>query len=335
MTKKQLVRAVAFMLVLASMFVLLSNLFENGSNRTNSIRVNSYFNLEKDTLDVAFIGTSGFDRYWLTPKAFEEYGIASYVLASNGNPTWYLKSEVKDIERRHENLRLMVIDMRPYGVNYVNQKLERYDSRARSFIDTLPFFSRLRFETINTTLKLIGENVEGASRWDLSYFFPFIKCHTRWSEDNFDIKKELEEPLSQYMGAFIHKSLAIRKMKQPVTTYISDKRMALDPICERDLHDLLDYLETRDYEVLFLNTPHDQTLVKVVNEDLQHLMPGVTAPTLLIWGTADDATPLSDAKIMEKLMPEAGLVTFEGAGHYSFLERRDQFLRVLASFMKI
>ena len=41
------------------------------------------------------------------------------------------------------------------------------------------------------------------------------------------------------------------------------------------------------------------------------------------------------AKIMEKLMPEAGLVTFEGAGHYSFLERRDQFLRVLASFMKI
>ena len=78
-----------------------------------------------------------------------------------------------------------------------------------------------------------------------------------------------------------------------------------------------------------------QTLVKVVNEDLQHLMPNVTAPTLLIWGTLDDATPLSDAKIMEKLMPEAGLVTFEGAGHYSFLERRDQFLRVLASFMNI
>ena len=78
-----------------------------------------------------------------------------------------------------------------------------------------------------------------------------------------------------------------------------------------------------------------QTLVKVVNEDLQHLMPNVTAPALLVWGTADDATPLSDAKIMEKLMPEAGLVTFEGAGHYSFIERRDQFLRVIASFMKI
>lgn len=78
-----------------------------------------------------------------------------------------------------------------------------------------------------------------------------------------------------------------------------------------------------------------QTLVKVVNEDLTHLMPNVKAPTLLIWGTNDDATPLSDAHIMEKLMPEAGLVTFEGAGHYSFIERQGQYLRVLASFMKI
>lgn len=78
-----------------------------------------------------------------------------------------------------------------------------------------------------------------------------------------------------------------------------------------------------------------QTLVRVVNEDLTHLMPNVKCPALLIWGTADDATPLSDAKIMEKLMPEAGLVTFEGAGHYSFLERQPQYLRVLASFMKI
>jgi pimeloyl-ACP methyl ester carboxylesterase len=38
---------------------------------------------------------------------------------------------------------------------------------------------------------------------------------------------------------------------------------------------------------------------------------------------------------MEKLMPEAALVKFEGAGHYSFLECQAQFLRVLASFMNI
>ncbi|MFI3142241.1 MAG: alpha/beta hydrolase [Clostridia bacterium] len=78
-----------------------------------------------------------------------------------------------------------------------------------------------------------------------------------------------------------------------------------------------------------------ESLVKVVNEDLTHLMKNVDMPTLLIWGTNDDATPLSDGKLMETLMPEAALVEFAGAGHYSFLDARNQYLRVVASFMGI
>lgn len=78
-----------------------------------------------------------------------------------------------------------------------------------------------------------------------------------------------------------------------------------------------------------------QTLVNVVNEDLCHLMPNIKCPTLLLWGTNDTATPVSDAKKMESLMPEAALVTFEGAGHYSFLDSQVHFNKVLASFMNI
>lgn len=74
-------------------------------------------------------------------------------------------------------------------------------------------------------------------------------------------------------------------------------------------------------------------LSKVVNEDLCHLMPKIKAPTLLIWGKNDTATPLSDAKKMEKLIPDAGLVAFEGCGHYSFLDNRHGFAAVLNSFI--
>ena len=76
-----------------------------------------------------------------------------------------------------------------------------------------------------------------------------------------------------------------------------------------------------------------QTLVKVVNEDLVPYMDKITAPTLLIWGENDTATPLSDAKRMEKLIPDAGLVSVSGAGHYSFLENMPLFVRVLESFL--
>jgi pimeloyl-ACP methyl ester carboxylesterase len=75
-------------------------------------------------------------------------------------------------------------------------------------------------------------------------------------------------------------------------------------------------------------------LSKVVNEDLKHVMPNIKAPTLLIWGENDTATPLKDAQKMEKLIPDAGLVSFPGCGHYSFLDNPMQFAAVLTSFLK-
>lgn len=74
-------------------------------------------------------------------------------------------------------------------------------------------------------------------------------------------------------------------------------------------------------------------LSRVVNEDLKHCMPLIKAPTLLVWGENDTATPLSDAKTMEKLIPNAGLVSFPGCGHYSFLDNPIQFAAVLRSFL--
>ena len=78
-----------------------------------------------------------------------------------------------------------------------------------------------------------------------------------------------------------------------------------------------------------------QSLVKVVNEDLVPYMPSVTMPVLLIWGDKDTATPLSDGRKMEELMPEAGLAVIEGAGHYSFIDNTYLYNKILGSFLGI
>ena len=74
------------------------------------------------------------------------------------------------------------------------------------------------------------------------------------------------------------------------------------------------------------------TLVKVVNEDLEPLMHLVKCPTLLIWGDLDTATPLSDAKRMEELIPDTGLVVCEGAGHFSFAQQAPRVNGALTAF---
>ena len=77
------------------------------------------------------------------------------------------------------------------------------------------------------------------------------------------------------------------------------------------------------------------TFVKVVNEDLAALLPRVGAPTLLVWGTEDEAVPVSHARTMERSIPDAGLVLFEGAGHFAYLDEADRFCAIVRNFLGI
>jgi pimeloyl-ACP methyl ester carboxylesterase len=75
------------------------------------------------------------------------------------------------------------------------------------------------------------------------------------------------------------------------------------------------------------------TLVRMVNTDLTALLPDVRASTLLVWGDQDAETPLSDGETMERLIPDAGLVVFEGAGHFSYADQPQRFARVARHFL--
>ncbi len=74
-------------------------------------------------------------------------------------------------------------------------------------------------------------------------------------------------------------------------------------------------------------------LVKVVNEDLRPMLKNIGVPTLLIWGDQDRATPLYMGKIMEKEIPDSGLVVLEGTGHYSYLDDFNKFAIILNTFL--
>jgi pimeloyl-ACP methyl ester carboxylesterase len=75
-----------------------------------------------------------------------------------------------------------------------------------------------------------------------------------------------------------------------------------------------------------------ETFVKIVNQDLRAHAARVRVPTLLLWGEHDDDTPLWQAKILENLIPDAGLVTFPGAGHYSYLEHLHETIHIIEHF---
>jgi pimeloyl-ACP methyl ester carboxylesterase len=77
-----------------------------------------------------------------------------------------------------------------------------------------------------------------------------------------------------------------------------------------------------------------ETFVKVVTEDLVPYAARIKASTLLVWGDQDQDTPLWQAQVLEKTIKDAGLVVFNGAGHFAYQERIGDFIRIVHTFFK-
>lgn len=76
-----------------------------------------------------------------------------------------------------------------------------------------------------------------------------------------------------------------------------------------------------------------ETLVNTVNLDITEEAKKVKAPTLLIWGTNDEAVNIDEAYELENIMKDAGLVVYEGLSHYAYLEDLGKTINVLKSFL--
>ena len=82
-----------------------------------------------------------------------------------------------------------------------------------------------------------------------------------------------------------------------------------------------------------LNPEMRKTFVKVITQDLSEYLPAIKASTLLIWGSNDTETPLWMGQQMEKDIPDAGLVVFEGRTHFAFLEEAQRFMVIVKTFL--
>ena len=123
-----------------------------------------------------------------------------------------------------------------------------------------------------------------------------------------DLKARLKGATSRTARAVSHLGLPGRKARDAIY-----RRIASD-----------DYLDAGALRPM---------LVRTVNEDFRHLLPLVGSPTLLLWGGRDTAVPLEVGRVMESAIPDAGLVVFEDAGHFCYLDEPQRFCRVLRHFL--
>ena len=83
-----------------------------------------------------------------------------------------------------------------------------------------------------------------------------------------------------------------------------------------------DYMESGEMEEIYK---------KIIREDLSEGMKRIKTKTTLIWGSDDKATPVWQGEKMHEFISGSKLFIISHAGHFSFLDRPDEFNKIFLS----
>ncbi|MBQ6997645.1 MAG: hypothetical protein IJN60_04645 [Oscillospiraceae bacterium] len=255
MTKKELLRSIAFVLVVCMMLLLLCEVFELDDTTYIPTRFKTFYDLNENTLDAVWIGTSGVDRYWVSSKAYEEHGMTVFTLSSDAMPTWLFTYVVDEIYKT-QNPEVLIVDIRAFcQTNTVESK----DVRARRLLDAMDPFSINKIRAAFRTMSSIKDLDPESESFDLSYLLSYIKYHNMWEEDDFSIINNTSDQKCPYMGFFMRKSLSIKPKTQKAKVFDTEYFAELDPYSEESLYEFFDYAEEKGLNVLYVNTPNHMT----------------------------------------------------------------------------
>ncbi len=76
-----------------------------------------------------------------------------------------------------------------------------------------------------------------------------------------------------------------------------------------------------------------QTFQNIIQRDLSFEIKQITAPTLLIWGKHDNATPLDQFRRWCRLLPQAQGIIYRRNGHFAYLENSARFIQDVTRFL--
>lgn len=77
-----------------------------------------------------------------------------------------------------------------------------------------------------------------------------------------------------------------------------------------------------------------QTFINIVNEDLSYEAKLINVQVVIIWGKNDKETKLYMAKKLNKFISGSKLYIFDKAGHFSYLDNKQEFLIILDSLVQ-
>jgi hypothetical protein len=165
--KNEVIRTAAFLLLAAVMILCAALVFARKTACDYTTRVQGFYNEPEDSFDVLFYGSSHAYCTVSPLVLWDETGLKSYVLSTQQQPLTASYYYMKDSFQR-QSPKLIVLEA--YFAGKLTEDCD--DGVLRDAIDPMPW-SKNKIEMIKALVP------EGSRS---SYYFDFLKYHSRWSE---------------------------------------------------------------------------------------------------------------------------------------------------------
>lgn len=203
---KNFIKSICFVIIFIILFVNITNLLKDKRVYFPwdiTRKVEGFYNEDKNTLDVVFIGSSH-AYYDLNPAVFwDEFGVPSYMLGANEQPLWISYYYIKEV-LKYQQPKVIILDTL-YAARDVDirndekgKESERYQREGINRVN----LDNLRFS--KNKLEAIKVSVPKDER--ISYIIELIKYNKKWKSINKDSFKYLhyasKNPYKGYTPSF-------------------------------------------------------------------------------------------------------------------------------------
>ena len=217
----------------------------------NRERIKGFYEEDKDSLDVVYMGASDVYSDISPDYAYSRDGITGYIFATQANSILNYKCQLKNVLSRQKNA-LVVIELN--GALYDTDEDMTKEANLRNYSDNVP----LDF----TKLEWIAQNVPSNRA---EYLFPIIKYHGVWSslEDEQLYRDTVAADRKRgynYLKGIVNWTLAFQSPEPSLNSKLlasAEKRQPLCPGQEEELRNLLEYCRREGLtNIVFARFPH-------------------------------------------------------------------------------
>lgn len=208
-----------------------------------------FYEMERDSVDVLFLGSSHVMSAFSPQELYDEYGLRSYNLGSQEQSlllSYYWLREALRFQRP----KAVVLDTFFCFPYLPGEPLNANEATVRRSLDHMRW-SSVKREAVEAVCAL------DPSQSALSYYFPNIRYHERWLND----LGETDFTPSEWSAFYQMKGFALTAERsgktdfQPFWTGWSRRRVPMEPLMEEYLDKITALCEEEDIALILVKTP--------------------------------------------------------------------------------